>query len=467
MCAKGKPHFNVGIFWVKDRFCAKKRLTNRGVTLYTKSIMHPVLFEIGNFTASTYGFLVAAGIVAALAMFWFLCKRTKVDPKVYSFYSILGVVSVGMGLFGAWFFQMIYYAVANGRFSPNAGLTFMGGVVMGTLTFCVGAALFAKKPIQNEFWRVSSLAGTSVPLALALGRMGCFFVGCSFGIDVDRFGVIFIHGPSAGRRVLPTNLMEAIFAFLLCLVLLVLILRYKKGHYNLFIFGGAYSIWRFIIEFFRADNRHQSGALTPSQIQSIVWVCVVIAIVVMVVMRDRLHPRLQLFLKYFKNHPLGAPITASAVQNDSAILANTDTVANAEVVADTTTNTVQANTTTDTATNADTAQTQTEVVKIITSSSTSADIKFEQTLRYVFLGSLAAAGLFLILAIVFIITGSVALWFMYMLSGLFLVAACATMPVASGHFDAPKGYGDIDYDGGTSLIGRLMGGRGEEQGDNN
>jgi len=259
--------------------------------------------------------MLALGLLSAMALFWFLYRRTRTPERVHSFYSILGLVSIGMGLFGAWAFQAIYGAIYEARTGGTAagGLTFMGGLVFGAVTFVVGTLLFAKPNVKREFWHVIGLAVPALAIALAFGRMGCFFAGCCFGLERTWGTYFYIVRRPNGEIVrrpnarIPTNLFEAIFAFVTCVIMVTLILRAKRGDLNIYIFGIGYPIWRFAIEYARDDQRYQTGLLSPSQWQSIVLIAVVIALAVMVL--------------YFKLTPfrLGKEHPGSGQEADSAL----------------------------------------------------------------------------------------------------------------------------------------------------
>jgi len=244
--------------------------------------MFPTLFYIGERPLATYGLMLGLGIISALGLLWLLCARQKMSIAVTTFYAIIGVISIGFGLFGAWAMQAIYitvYNAQNNASEPLTGLTFMGGLLFGAITFCLLSYLFAKPNIRREFWKVLNLAVPCLAIALAFGRMGCFFGSCCFGRNSD-WG---IYLPALGRSVIPTNMFEALFAFVMCIVMLALIFRANKWDLNVMIFGGGYAIFRFGIEFVRADQRWQVGdGLSPSQIQSIALLGVVIALVVIV-----------------------------------------------------------------------------------------------------------------------------------------------------------------------------------------
>ncbi len=70
--------------------------------------------------------------------------------------------------------------------------------------------------------------------------------------------------PGMTQKVIPTQLIEMIFLLILGLILLFLALK-KVSKYQMPIYMLSYGIFRFIIEFYRGDERGQIGVLSPSQ----------------------------------------------------------------------------------------------------------------------------------------------------------------------------------------------------------
>ncbi|MCL2374899.1 MAG: prolipoprotein diacylglyceryl transferase, partial [Firmicutes bacterium] len=254
--------------------------------------MRPVLFSIGSLNINTYGLMLGLGITFGLLIMWFLCKRFKVPEKTYYFYFIIMVISTVIGLFGAWAFQQIYRAVEasvnNTQFEVGTDLTFMGGLVLGVTFFVVLTVICAPQNAKKDFWKVSSYCAPGVIMALAIGRMGCFFAGCCWGITTNTgwdvmFNFVTRGGTIGTRTALPVNLFEAIFSFILAIIMILMIVRFNKEKYTLFVLGGGYAIWRFAIEFARGDPRAQAFALSPSQIQSIILLAVTIALMVLMI----------------------------------------------------------------------------------------------------------------------------------------------------------------------------------------
>lgn len=136
------------------------------------------------------------------------------------------------------------------------GMVFYGGLLGG-----IGGILLVCWRKKKNFFTFSDLLAPCFCLAHAGGRVGCHLSGCCYGMACESPISVFMH--NANR--LPTQLMEATFLVLLCIVL-VLILRKNKHRgtvtaWYLILYAG----WRFIIEFFRDDDRGMVGALSTSQ----------------------------------------------------------------------------------------------------------------------------------------------------------------------------------------------------------
>lgn len=239
----------------------------------------------GFFPIHLYGVMIAIGL---LACFFVLFEYGKylgfsADDTDFVFYN--GVVAIAIGFFGAAVWQGVYNYIdqikngdPNPTFDITKGITVIGGLIVGAASFLIGAYIFRKK----HYYLVTRLlvfAPCCITIAHAFGRIGCFFAGCCYGKPAEGFfsflGVSFRPGSGAYRNfgdtpLYPTQLFEAAFLFALFGVLSYLALK-KQNKYTIVIYMVAYSIWRFLIEFIRADYRGSFlGALSPSQTQSII-----------------------------------------------------------------------------------------------------------------------------------------------------------------------------------------------------
>lgn len=240
--------------------------------------MYPKLFNIEQL--DMYTILLIVGLFAAVLLFKFICGRFKVDDATYNFFAILAVISIALGILSAILFQSVYNFIEKGIFEL-AGMTFMGGLIGGTLTFVLGTVLFAKKKVKANFWQMANYAAPCVVTGHIFGRLGCFCAPCCYGKPTDSiFGVQF---PGMKEKVFPTQLFEVFLLAILLAVMLVLLFKYKKSNFLLLLYGFTYSIGRFLIEFLRGDPRGKFlPFFSPSQWQCIFLLLITTAITILI-----------------------------------------------------------------------------------------------------------------------------------------------------------------------------------------
>ena len=118
-----------------------------------------------------------------------------------------------------------------------------------------------------------STAIVSIVLAHAFGRIGCLFAGCCYGKITDMWYGIQMYEHGVLEKRIPTQLIEAIYLFLLFTLLQYILIK-RNNRKTPAIYMIMYGIFRFFIEFLRDDNRGSLGSsiLSPSQLISIVLV---------------------------------------------------------------------------------------------------------------------------------------------------------------------------------------------------
>lgn len=226
-----------------------------------------------------YTIFLGVGFFAAVVLFRLLADRAKLPAKVQNLCLGAGVVSMVGGYLSAVLFQGIYNAIASGHFSlsQETGATFYGGLIGGVATFLAVyliAGIWAipgKGEAKRSLSHVLNIGICSVVVAHAFGRIGCLFAGCCHGaVTTAWYGV---WNAELGAKTVPVQLFEALFLFALCAFLSVMEFRSKK-RVNLSLYLILYGVWRFFIEFFRADERGKTFLpwLTPSQLTAIVFV---------------------------------------------------------------------------------------------------------------------------------------------------------------------------------------------------
>ena len=180
-------------------------------------------------------------------------------------------------------FQAFYNLLASGVFEFR-GQTFYGGLIGGAVVFLafyfgVGHFVFKDGSHIGQFFRFLTIAMPAIVIAHALGRIGCLTAGCCYGEVTDEwFGINMYSGGIWAKRV-PTQLFESLFLFALFAVLVVLVVRFKMKN-TVSVYLIAYGVWRFFIEFVRADSERGSSGISflyPSQLTAIVLVVLGVA----------------------------------------------------------------------------------------------------------------------------------------------------------------------------------------------
>ncbi len=230
--------------------------------------MLPTLLKFGWFEVHSYGLFVALGFVAGIALTLYYASRENIGPQQILDLAILTIVS---SIVGARLFYVVgqfeYY-----RSNPleivmvqNGGLVFLGGLLLSLAVVWYYARRQAI-PLLKLFDAITP--GTA--LGYAIGRIGCFLNGCCFGLPARLpWGVVFPKSSLAGAYcpdlpLHPTQLYSSLAMFLAFLALVWLYRR--KSFDGQLLFSGLvlYSIYRFLVEFFRYSPIHWLG-LTPSQ----------------------------------------------------------------------------------------------------------------------------------------------------------------------------------------------------------
>ena len=246
--------------------------------------MHSELFSIGGLVIRGYGLMMALGFVLGLMNWVWLGRRSGRD---FTYCSDLLFWIMVSGIAGARavyvLFEWDYY-----REHPllilridQGGLVFYGGFLFAGLAL----AVFARRH-RESLVSLLDFVMTSVPLAHAFGRMGCFLNGCCFGRPCDgplgvRFPaespvvwhqVTFSLIPRGAAQSLPVHPVQLYEAALNLLLYAVLVWTYRRSPREgraTALYLLAYAVIRFATETFRGDDRLRWLGLSVSQHASI------------------------------------------------------------------------------------------------------------------------------------------------------------------------------------------------------
>lgn len=227
-------------------------------------------FPVFGITIPMYGVMSAVGMLAAFILLGFTRKLTRFSEDQALSAAIWAIV---MGFVGA---KVLYWLVEIDQIIADPsyllhtlreGFVFYGALIGGLLGVAI-YALIKKLP----FFSLTDYFIPALVIGHAFGRIGCVFAGCCYGMECDSpISIVFPEGSAApaGVPLLPTQIMESVFLFLLCAFLVWRLAKKKpfgtvSGWYMV-----LYGAWRFGIEFFRNDDRGSVGFLSTSQFISI------------------------------------------------------------------------------------------------------------------------------------------------------------------------------------------------------
>jgi len=257
--------------------------------------MYPRLFELGPITVYTYGVLLAAAYLLGLKVAMVRAEKRGLDHnRVLD----LGIYIIISALIGAKLLLLIT-DFSTFKNDPKELLTLArsGGVFYGGLILAVAVALWYIRRAGLPLWTTCDMFAPGIALGHVVGRFGCLFAGCCYGKPTTRpWGITFTDpfaaanvGTPLGVPLHPTQLYEAGAELL---ILAVLLWTERKGRpypgRTFWLYMFLYAVTRFIIEFFRGDERGTVWMFSTSQFISILLAP--LAVVMLVYLKRRQSP---------------------------------------------------------------------------------------------------------------------------------------------------------------------------------
>ena len=218
---------------------------------------------------------VALGVMTSLVLVFMQLHGTNhyIQEESYIFPKI--AISGVCGYFSSGIADALFKLKINGGFKIS-GITFYGGF-MGAAAMMFLLLVTTKRKTNRSVKEWFDLLTLPLIGFHFFGRIGCFFGGCCYGKPTDSIiGVVFpdnavddvVH---QGVARYPTQLFEAAALF----VIFMTLLRKRNKFKNYVV---LYAVSRFIIEFFRGDERGEiSIVISPSQIISM-GMCLIVLI---------------------------------------------------------------------------------------------------------------------------------------------------------------------------------------------
>ncbi|PLX42259.1 MAG: prolipoprotein diacylglyceryl transferase [Deltaproteobacteria bacterium] len=235
--------------------------------------MLPTLFEYGPLVIYTYGTLILAAILSGWFIGLHLVKRSGINQSAFKAFALLTIISAILGA------RLFYVLLEWDTFLDDPALIFeiwQGGMVYygGLLGAMAAGFIYLKNLPRAEALTILDITAPSIAIAHAVGRLGCFAAGCCYGSECSLpWAVTFTDLSSQARLGVPLNpvqLYEAAVNFLL--FLFVFDWQKRRKHLDGAVFAGyllLYPLFRFVLEFYRGDERGAIWGLSTSQLISI------------------------------------------------------------------------------------------------------------------------------------------------------------------------------------------------------
>jgi phosphatidylglycerol:prolipoprotein diacylglycerol transferase len=249
--------------------------------------MHPILFEIGDWPVYSYGVLLAAAYLAALQLAVVRARRLGIDgTKIMD----LGIYLIIAALVGA---KLMLIAIDFRYFvnQPREILSLVraGGVFYGGLIAALAVAIWLVRRYDLRLWTTADLFAPGIALGHVIGRFGCLLAGCCYGRPTSVPWAITFTNPAAAANVgtplgVPLHPTQLYDAGAELLILIALLITERRGRpfagRTFWLYVLLYGISRFIIEFYRGDDRGVILGVSTSQFVSLIAVPVAIAMLI-------------------------------------------------------------------------------------------------------------------------------------------------------------------------------------------
>ncbi len=241
--------------------------------------MYPYISVFGR-SIGTYGLCMVLGFALA---FYLSYRKGRNKGVMLEDLLIIGAFALGFSMLGS---SMLYVFVT---YSPaqiiafilkgdfrflSSGIVFYGGLVGGILGAFIGIRV-----AKCKFEATAHAVVPHIPLAHAIGRVGCVMAGCCHGFAYDGPLALYyphsVSGLSPQQGYFPVQLLETLLNVVIFLFLTWYEKRVKRASDLLFAYLGIYAVFRFFLEMLRGDaNRGLWYMLSTSQIISILLLCV-------------------------------------------------------------------------------------------------------------------------------------------------------------------------------------------------
>ena len=237
--------------------------------------MYPKILEVGPITIHTYGLLLAIAFIAGI---WVASRNAGRNGISADSIWNMGLLIIFSALVGS---KIILFFSDYGHYSQNPREIFSLSTLRssevyygGLLLALVSAVWYARKK-QIPLWTVADLSVPAMALGQSIARLGCLSAGCCYGKPSHMpWSITFTNqyaydnvGVPLNIPLHPTQIYESIALFGLFLFLTWRLAKKRFTGQVVLEYLGLFAVIRFMIEFYRNDERGfiLHGLLSTSQ----------------------------------------------------------------------------------------------------------------------------------------------------------------------------------------------------------
>ncbi len=216
-----------------------------------------------------WGAMVTLGMAVALALQALVVSH---DHLALGPWWAVTLVAIAVGIIGA----KVWYMVLHRREHLLDGWCIQGFIASAPV-----AAVIMLAALHVPVGVFLDVTAPGLLVAMAVGRVGCFFAGCCGGPPTaSRWGV-WSSDQRVGARRMPTQLLELALAGILGLLVLVAVLRHGPAGGAFFVAGlAAYTLVRQGLLHLRAEPRKtRLGGLVTAVLAALVLIAAVVVLI--------------------------------------------------------------------------------------------------------------------------------------------------------------------------------------------
>lgn len=222
--------------------------------------------------------MAVAFLLAFFVVKYLLKKRGELDSNMT--FDLLLII-FPLSIIGA----RLYYVIFSSRSWTlleilsvwDGGLAVYGGIIGGL----IGVVIYGLIKKINIF-KLTDVIVPALILGQGIGRIGCYFSGCCYGIEVTNPSLMWFPLSTNINGVwhLSTYFYESFWNIIGFILLFFVYNKVKQNGLTTGIYLSFYGLGRFIIEGLRGDSLY-IGSLRVSQVLSLILIIVGIAIIIM------------------------------------------------------------------------------------------------------------------------------------------------------------------------------------------